>query len=178
MRVTLLMSRSVTMKVGGRVVVAAAGDCSLIPPSLDELSTNWTKPGVSKSGQARQEKAFPQRACMEFTDKTLVCQDCSKEFLFSAAEQTFFASKSFQNVPKHCRECRAKKAGVRAKPGRLTECRVICAQCGVETVVPFLPRKNLAVYCRDCFQLQPGGRDEKIKDQAAKEPKDCGRTEG
>jgi CxxC-x17-CxxC domain-containing protein len=91
---------------------------------------------------------------MEYVDKTLVCQDCCKEFLFSAAEQLFFASKNFQNLPKHCRECRARRAGAPGKPKRLIESRVVCAQCGVETVVPFLPRKNLAVYCRECFQQQ------------------------
>ena len=107
---------------------------------------------------------------MEFNDKTLVCQDCSKEFLFSATEQTFFAGKSFQNVPKHCRECRAKRPGVRAKPGRLTECRVICAQCGVETVVPFPPRKNLAVYCRDCFQQQPRNKEKPKGERRAEAP--------
>ena len=91
---------------------------------------------------------------MEYIDKMLVCEDCSKAFLFSAAEQMFFASKNFQNIPKHCRECRAKRAGTLGKPKRLIESRVVCAQCGVETVVPFLPRKNLAVYCRECFQQQ------------------------
>jgi CxxC-x17-CxxC domain-containing protein len=28
---------------------------------------------------------------------------------------------------------------------------VICAECGVETQVPFLPRNDRPVYCSDCF---------------------------
>ena len=34
-----------------------------------------------------------------FEDKTLVCRDCGKEFVFSASEQQFFADKGFQNDP-------------------------------------------------------------------------------
>ncbi|MEB3197654.1 MAG: CxxC-x17-CxxC domain-containing protein [Candidatus Sericytochromatia bacterium] len=29
---------------------------------------------------------------------------------------------------------------------------VVCAQCGVETQVPFKPRGDRPVYCRSCFQ--------------------------
>lgn len=112
---------------------------------------------------------------MEYEDKKLICEYCCKEFLFSAAEQLFFALKSFQNVPKHCRECRAKRAGARGK-GRLTESRVICAECAKETVVPFLPRKNLLVYCRQCFQKQPGGGNDSSKDHAMEETKSPGRV--
>ena len=27
----------------------------------------------------------------------------------------------------------------------------VCAQCGVDTMVPFLPRGDRPVYCSDCF---------------------------
>lgn len=30
-----------------------------------------------------------------FEDKTLVCRDCGKEFVFTASEQQFFADKGF-----------------------------------------------------------------------------------
>ena len=33
---------------------------------------------------------------MEFQDKTLVCKDCGKEFIFSAGEQAFYAEKGFE----------------------------------------------------------------------------------
>ena len=44
-------------------------------------------------------------------DKTLVCKDCGKEFVFTKGEQEFFAQKGLTNEPKRCKECRiAKKA--------------------------------------------------------------------
>lgn len=39
-------------------------------------------------------------------DKTLVCKDCSKEFVFTEGEQAFYAEKGFTNEPARCPECR------------------------------------------------------------------------
>ncbi|QZY55985.1 zinc-ribbon domain-containing protein [Crassaminicella profunda] len=39
-------------------------------------------------------------------DKTLVCQDCGKEFVFTEGEQEFFKEKGFESEPKRCVECR------------------------------------------------------------------------
>ena len=33
-------------------------------------------------------------------DKTLVCQDCGKEFIFTEGEQAFYKEKGFDNEPK------------------------------------------------------------------------------
>ena len=33
-----------------------------------------------------------------FEDKTLVCKDCGKEFVWTAGEQEFYASRGFENV--------------------------------------------------------------------------------
>ena len=46
---------------------------------------------------------------MEFEDKTLVCQDCGKEFTFTAGEQAFYKEKGLENEPKRCKACRDKK---------------------------------------------------------------------
>lgn len=44
-------------------------------------------------------------------DRTLVCKDCGKEFIFTAGEQEFFKSKGFENDPVRCPDCRrARKA--------------------------------------------------------------------
>ena len=32
-----------------------------------------------------------------FEDKTLVCRDCGKEFVWTAGEQEFYASRGFEN---------------------------------------------------------------------------------
>ena len=37
-----------------------------------------------------------------YQDKTLICRDCGQEFIFSAGEQEFFASKGLQNEPGRC----------------------------------------------------------------------------
>ena len=32
-----------------------------------------------------------------YEDKTLVCKECGKEFVFTAGEQEFYAERGFQN---------------------------------------------------------------------------------
>lgn len=90
---------------------------------------------------------------MEFTDKTLVCSDCGAEFTFTAGEQEFYASRGFTNEPRRCKACRESRKqqrGDASHPRELHE--VVCANCGVTTQVPFNPREDRPVYCRDCFQ--------------------------
>ncbi|MEG1528949.1 MAG: zinc-ribbon domain-containing protein [Clostridia bacterium] len=44
-------------------------------------------------------------------DKTIVCKDCGKEFLFTESEQAFYREKGFDNEPVRCPACRkARKA--------------------------------------------------------------------
>ena len=46
-------------------------------------------------------------------DKTLVCRDCGKEFLFTEGEQAFYKEKGFDNEPTRCVDCRrARKAAM------------------------------------------------------------------
>lgn len=42
-------------------------------------------------------------------DKTIVCKDCSNEFIFTEGEQAFYAEKGFENEPKRCPDCRRAK---------------------------------------------------------------------
>lgn len=91
---------------------------------------------------------------MAFEDKTLVCKECGDEFIFSAGEQEFYAEKGFENEPARCPKCRAARKA--QNNGGMRQARemhtVICAECGMETQVPFKPTNNRPVYCRDCFQ--------------------------
>ena len=49
-----------------------------------------------------------------YEDKTLVCKECGKEFVFTAGEQEFYAERGFQNEPQRCKSCRdARKNAVR-----------------------------------------------------------------
>ena len=59
-----------------------------------------------------------------FEDKTLVCKDCGKEFVWTAGEQEFYASRGFENQPQ---------------------------RCGKASKVPFQPREDRPVYCSECF---------------------------
>ena len=96
---------------------------------------------------------------MTFEDRTLSCKDCGKEFLFSASEQEFYAEKGFQNDPARCPECRAARKRQRSGNTREREMfTVICAECGCETQVPFQPRGDRPVYCRECFEAQRQAR--------------------
>lgn len=91
---------------------------------------------------------------MEFQDKTLTCKECGKEFVFSAGEQEFYHEKGFENEPARCRDCRNKRK--RQGSGERQMFKVTCAECGKETEVPFEPKNDRPVYCRDCFNQKRG----------------------
>ena len=112
---------------------------------------------------------------MAFSDRSLTCVDCGAEFTFTAEDQEFHASRGFSNEPKRCPDCqRARKAsrgdtgggygggggggGYSSGPRQMYPAQ--CANCGKETEVPFQPRGDRLVYCRDCFQQRApeGGR--------------------
>ncbi|MBC5809316.1 MAG: zinc-ribbon domain containing protein [Candidatus Eremiobacteraeota bacterium] len=102
-----------------------------------------------------------------YTDETLSCVDCSRDFIFSSGEQQFFASKGFQNKPNRCPDCRAARKAQRgssggggnyagggaggASRGAREMFQTVCSQCGQTAEVPFQPRGDKPVYCRDCF---------------------------
>jgi CxxC-x17-CxxC domain-containing protein len=94
---------------------------------------------------------------MAFEEKSLQCSDCGKVFPFTVEEQEFFASKGYTNEPKRCLTCRqsrrsdrfANGGGMSRGPRQLFP--AVCAQCGKDTQVPFQPRGDKPVYCRDCF---------------------------
>jgi CxxC-x17-CxxC domain-containing protein len=96
-------------------------------------------------------------------DKILTCKDCGNEFVFSGREQRFFAEKGFANQPQRCRECRqARRAQNGEKAGARVQSRpsyaAVCAECGVETTLPFRPRGDRPVYCRTCYAAKvPAG---------------------
>ena len=89
---------------------------------------------------------------MALSDRTLVCVECAAEFIFTVGEQEFFASRGFTNEPRRCPECRQTRKAQRSFEGGPREMHpAVCAQCGVDTMVPFRPRGDRPVYCSDCF---------------------------
>ena len=98
---------------------------------------------------------------MAISDKNLTCVECAQDFTFTVGEQEFFASKGFTNEPSRCPQCRAARknqqggggsGGGYGRSGSDREMHpAVCAQCGVDTTVPFKPRGDKPVYCSDCF---------------------------
>jgi CxxC-x17-CxxC domain-containing protein len=94
-------------------------------------------------------------------DIQLTCSDCGQDFTFTAADQSFFSERGY-STPKRCKPCRmAKKndqggggSGYRSAPAQGTP--VICSGCGQPTTVPFEPRGDRPVFCRDCYQARKG----------------------
>ena len=99
-----------------------------------------------------------------FTDRILTCRDCGQEFVFSAGEQEFFASRNLTNAPSRCPTCRAARRGGDASSGPRPRTssgatyEAICADCGRATTVPFMPREDRPVYCSDCYQYHRPAR--------------------
>ena len=91
---------------------------------------------------------------MNYEDKTLTCVDCGQPFVFSADDQSYHATKGFTNEPKRCTSCREARRSERNGgygQGSREMHPVVCAECGKDTTVPFLPRGDRPVYCSDCF---------------------------
>ncbi len=95
---------------------------------------------------------------MLYADKALVCRGCGRSFVFTAGEQEFYQLKGLMNEPGRCPECRAARKAERGASGdgeargRREMHPVVCAECGAETLVPFLPRGDKPVYCSPCFE--------------------------
>lgn len=102
--------------------------------------------------------------CLIYEEKALTCQDCGHQFLFTAAEQEFYAKKGLTDEPSRCPECRgARKArgegSVSRGDGRGGQQEMfpaVCVQCGKDVRLPFQPRGDRPVYCPDCLHEQQG----------------------
>jgi CxxC-x17-CxxC domain-containing protein len=113
-------------------------------------------------------------------DKTITCRDCGEAFTFTAGEQAFYQERGYSE-PQRCASCRAEKKAQRAASsydggssyssggsrggyssggysgggysgGSRQMYPAVCSSCGKETEVPFQPRLDKPVYCRDCFR--------------------------
>lgn len=81
-----------------------------------------------------------------FEDKKIVCADCGNEFDFTVREQEFYQEKGFENEPKRCQDCRRAKKNQAREQHEIT-----CADCGKTDTVPFQPKGDGPLYCRECF---------------------------
>ncbi len=117
---------------------------------------------------------------MPYVDKPLKCKDCGDDFVFSASQQEHHASLGLRNEPKRCPVCRqmqrmrnedrghqprppggprgprpggpAGAGPIGTTPTGKPVFMAVCAGCGKQTDLPFKPRGDRPVYCRDCFR--------------------------
>jgi CxxC-x17-CxxC domain-containing protein len=106
---------------------------------------------------------------MSYIEKTLVaCRDCGRPYTFTVEEQEAFARQGYRNEPSRCAECRDTRRARRpvnlrdnfgGNGNNRSEPRVmhpaVCSRCAKTTEVPFLPRGDKPVYCRDCYSQEP-----------------------
>ena len=108
------------------------------------------------------------------SDRTLTCRDCGQAFTFTAGEQAFYQERGFSE-PQRCQNCRQARKAQRAasgydsgggygggggyssggggdSSGPRQMYPATCSECGRDTEVPFQPRSDKPVYCRECFQ--------------------------
>ena len=97
---------------------------------------------------------------MNYQDRTLACSECGQEFTFSADDQAYHDEKGFTNEPRRCQSCRQARRNQQGGGGYRQDVRemhpAVCAECGKDTTVPFLPRGDRPVYCSDCFRSRSG----------------------
>ena len=91
---------------------------------------------------------------MALTDQNLKCRDCGADFVWTASEQEFYQQKGFTNSPSRCLNCRKVKKEQRMGDRQMFT--ITCASCGKQDQVPFAPRGDRPVYCRECFGKQKG----------------------
>lgn len=90
---------------------------------------------------------------MAFQDQTLTCKECGNTFTFTASEQDFYQQKGFTNAPVRCPDCRKRKREERnGQRGERVMHEITCAQCGAKDTVPFVPRGDKPVLCKNCFR--------------------------
>ncbi len=83
----------------------------------------------------------------EYSDLTIKCKQCGKDFIFSEDEQDFYKTRGF-STPQRCKSCRSKQR----------QYAKICAECGNKFV------EDAPVYCAACMINQKLEFEQKIAD--------------
>ena len=67
-------------------------------------------------GHGTRAPASTEERFSMYGDKALTCADCSQDFVFTASEQEFYASRDFTE-PRRCPSCRARRKAARGDTG-------------------------------------------------------------
>src|ERR687893_75906 len=89
-----------------------------------------------------------ERGFGELTDQTITCRDCGEAFTFTAGEQAFYQERGYSGGGGGYSS--GGGGGYSSGPRQMYP--AVCSSCGKETEVPFQPRNDKPVYCRECFQ--------------------------
>ena len=133
---------------------------------------------------------------MSFSDKEIVCEECSQAFIFTAGDQEFFSSKGLQNLPRRCNVCRQKRklstgsneenfsygravsySGKTPRRLHIAPCsgsKSLSPECQEYTEVPFMQRGDRPIYCSSWYNVMKNAEaeaeaDEKIETSASSE---------
>lgn len=148
---------------------------------------SFTEPPTAMNGRQPARRSSVPAPDADGPDRPETCADCGASFLVTTAEQAWYREHG-RPEPDRCPVCRERRraernapllAAVQAEESSAAERGVtvyggpgqrgnahpprqlypaICHSCGKETEVPFLPRGNRPVYCRDCFSQRRSRR--------------------
>ena len=99
----------------------------------------------------------------ELEGKGLVCICCRRPFDMTEEERKMYRESGYRLPPRRCPDCRSAGRIVleREDLKKKKEFPAICAMCGRETLLPFSPRGDRPVYCRDCLpRAREAGQEE------------------
>lgn len=108
---------------------------------------------AKRDGRGKKAEVEPEDKPkkLRFEDATLQCCDCEADFVFSGADQAFFARNNF-TAPVRCAECRAAKKASRPQPQEIECCD--CKETFVFSVGQQISFKengwDAPVRCMDC----------------------------
>lgn len=88
-------------------------------------------------------------------DKTLICKDCHRRFLFSVNEQKDFGQKGYPD-PVRCHECRRQKKIIKnlndgVLVGESFQIKEQCDWCGRPFNAKFRRTPDTNLFCGDCW---------------------------
>lgn len=108
-------------------------------------------------------------------DKSLICQDCGREFVFPVKEQKFYGQKGWKD-PIRCKVCRREKKilELALKEDVPINDQVkfleVCDRCGRKFYSKFKRKKGKPFYCDDCYtEIMQNGKKDTGVDRSKKE---------
>jgi hypothetical protein len=92
----------------------------------------------------------------ELKDKTCICKDCKKKFVFTIKDQKYFGQKGWPD-PVRCRVCRERKKISKALGDGVSiadniKFSEVCDRCGRQFYTKFKRRPGEKMYCEDCWK--------------------------